>query len=342
MFSIIIPIYNSEKFLKQCIDSVLNQTFNNYEVILINDGSTDKSNEICESYTRLDSRITYYEKDNGGQFSARLLGIKKSSGKYILPLDSDDMLRYDSLEIIYNILKKTEFEVLIYNGSRDISYKNSINNLKLGNLFSIEEKQKEIIYNAIVTNNNLNSFCMKCYSRELLNKIEWNEDIIKKMRIGEDMMQMLPVLTNAKHIGYCDQILYYYRINNDSVSHNYNYTYYETRKVIHDTLIKSAIEWGIDSKETIEKINLRTMRNIVSIIKSLMNKKIHIRKFELERIYKDVWWKNIYNVVNKRKLSISEKFVLFMLDKRLTTILAFYIDIFKYWNFIKPINRKKR
>lgn len=98
LISIITPVYNVEKFLQQTIDSVLIQTYSNWELILVDDGSTDKSSEICQTYLKKDKRITYIHKENGGQASARNLGIKNAKGDYITFLDSDDFYCEDKLE----------------------------------------------------------------------------------------------------------------------------------------------------------------------------------------------------------------------------------------------------
>ena len=90
--SIIVPVYNVEKYLHRCVDSILLQTFTDFELLLIDDGSTDKSVDICDKYALKDSRIRVFHKKNGGVSSARNLGIKKSNGVYILFVDSDDYL----------------------------------------------------------------------------------------------------------------------------------------------------------------------------------------------------------------------------------------------------------
>ena len=100
--SIIVPVYNVEKYLKKCVKSILNQTLDNYEVILVDDGSTDSSGDICERLQSEDNRIKVFHKKNGGLSDARNYGVRYSSGKYITFIDSDDYIRKDYLEILYN------------------------------------------------------------------------------------------------------------------------------------------------------------------------------------------------------------------------------------------------
>ena len=113
LISIIVPIYNVENYLRQCLDSILNQTYQNFECLLINDGSPDNSAEICREYVEKDSRFRYFEKENGGVSSARNLGIERSKGQYITFIDSDDWVDSDYLEVLYNALIDENADIAI-------------------------------------------------------------------------------------------------------------------------------------------------------------------------------------------------------------------------------------
>lgn len=104
--SIIVPIYNTEKYLHRCVDSILSQTFVDFELILVDDGSTDLSGRICDEYAAKDSRIKVIHKKNGGQSSARNVGIEISKGKYIVFVDSDDWISTDCFEYLYTLIEK--------------------------------------------------------------------------------------------------------------------------------------------------------------------------------------------------------------------------------------------
>ena len=113
LISIIVPIYNVENYLRQCLDSILNQTYQNFECLLINDGSPDNSADICREYVSKDSRFRYFEKENGGVSSARNLGIEHSKGEYITFIDSDDWVDSDYLEVLYNSLVDERADIAI-------------------------------------------------------------------------------------------------------------------------------------------------------------------------------------------------------------------------------------
>ena len=100
LVSVIVPVYNVEKYLEQCVDSVLNQTYRNLEIILVDDGSQDSSREICDTYINVDSRVKVIHQENGGSSSARNAGLVCASGAYVFFLDSDDWLAYNAIEIM--------------------------------------------------------------------------------------------------------------------------------------------------------------------------------------------------------------------------------------------------
>ena len=113
LISIIVPIYNVENYLRQCLDSIVAQTYQNFECLLINDGSPDNSADICREYVSKDSRFRYFEKENGGVSSARNLGIEHSKGEYITFIDSDDWVDSDYLEVLYNSLVDERADIAI-------------------------------------------------------------------------------------------------------------------------------------------------------------------------------------------------------------------------------------
>ena len=106
IISIIVPVYNVEEYLQRCIDSILNQRFKDFELILINDGSTDNSLKICKEYSLSDSRVKVINKENGGLSSARNAGINIAKGKYIGFVDSDDWINEEMYQTLYNLLQE--------------------------------------------------------------------------------------------------------------------------------------------------------------------------------------------------------------------------------------------
>lgn len=106
LISIIVPVYNVEDYLKECLNSIINQIYKNLEILLIDDGSSDKSGEICDEFAKNDSRIKVFHKQNGGQSSARNLGLDKSKGDFISFVDSDDVLGENFIQKLYDMASK--------------------------------------------------------------------------------------------------------------------------------------------------------------------------------------------------------------------------------------------
>lgn len=165
LVSIVVPIYNKEKYLKKCIDSLLNQSYKNIEIILVNDGSTDRCEELCKSY--LDKKIKYYYKENGGVSSARNYGIKKAAGEYLLFVDADDYVSYDYVEKLYNnrfdfvmCSFKTQVGEKIYNEyslDKEVNNINDLNNLLFSNEFKrlLPIPYLKLFKKNIIDNNNI-------------------------------------------------------------------------------------------------------------------------------------------------------------------------------------------
>jgi len=116
--SIIIPMYNVEKYLRRCLNSVLNQTFTEWQAILVDDGSPDKSGEIAEEYATKDNRFVVIHKENGGLSDARNVGMSKATGEYIMYLDSDDFIHSQTMEIAYNVAKKNKSDIVSFTYDR--------------------------------------------------------------------------------------------------------------------------------------------------------------------------------------------------------------------------------
>lgn len=118
--SVIVPVYNTEKYLHRCVDSILAQTYTDFELLLIDDGSTDGSGAICDELAQKDSRVRVFHQENGGVTSARKLGVKKSRGDYIYFVDSDDSIYNNALDVIYACMTD-EYDLVVSNCIQDES-----------------------------------------------------------------------------------------------------------------------------------------------------------------------------------------------------------------------------
>lgn len=202
--SVIVPVYNVEKYLEKCIDSILNQTFKDFELILINDGSTDNSGEICNHYANIDNRIHVINKENGGLSDARNHGIKIASGKYLCFIDSDDYIHPQMLEILYQDILKHQADITCCNFLRVYENQN-IESYKISIL------QEEQIYTGIELIEHLSNrveFVIawnKLYKKELFNQIAYKVGVKH-----EDEYIIHHLLLQTKKFVYRNCELYYY------------------------------------------------------------------------------------------------------------------------------------
>lgn len=211
--SIIVPVYNVEEYLANCIESILNQTFRDFELILVNDGTKDNSLEICKRYEAIDSRIKIVDKENGGLSSARNAGLDVAKGKYIGFVDSDDYIHPQMYEILYNEIINYEADISICEFEKvyDLNpTKTSFENGKykvdeFNNLDALNQLTLEKSVEFIVSWN-------KLYKKELFNNIRF-----KKGMIHEDEFIIHRLLYKANKIIYINKELYYYLQRKSSI-----------------------------------------------------------------------------------------------------------------------------
>ena len=220
LISIIIPIYNVEQYLKECVISVCQQTYGNLEIILVNDGSTDNSGNICKELAIKDCRIIIINKENGGLSSARNTGIDIAKGDFLFFLDGDDFIEKDTLELL---LKGFESDANIgivsapcflrYNNGHKTIYREDWN-IKENRLICPKDFR-----NIILTQRSSHSACCKLYAKCLLEKIRF-----RKGKRNEDTLFMFDlsfvIEENKVTMVEIPNRLYYYRVNNVSITQN--------------------------------------------------------------------------------------------------------------------------
>lgn len=215
LLSIIVPIYNVEYFLEQCIKSILNQPFEDFELILVNDGSPDRCGEICNEYAILDDRIKVIHKSNGGLSSARNAGLDIANGTYISFIDSDDFISRDFYESnIQYLLNHDEVDMLVCQYCRF----DSINNVLIINIPRILNTKKEI-FEYLFSDQYVSSVWINIYKKEIFTGIRFPDG-----QIFEDGY-ILPDITNKLNSIYISNIgIYYYRVRANSImASNRNY-----------------------------------------------------------------------------------------------------------------------
>lgn len=208
LVSIIIPIYNAESHLTKCIRSLLNQTYINFELILVNDGSKDESGKLCDDFCKIDERVRVIHKINGGSTSARKVGLVASSGKFIAYCDADDSVKENWLENMLNAIGNSDLLLTGYTEVNGSSHKTIINKLSDG-FYSGSELEKiyeKAIYTGDFSIGGAVSPAMwsKLFKRELIIKIQPKID--ERIKLGEDAALVWESLIEAKSITVCNSI----------------------------------------------------------------------------------------------------------------------------------------
>lgn len=244
--SIIVPIYNAEKYLNKCIDSLVNQTKKELEFILVNDGSTDLSEDIIKSYK--DKRIKYFKNKNQGIGKTRNFGIDKATGKYLMFLDSDDYLDINACEKLYNKAIKEKSDLVVFD------------------FYRVEETLKEVTINnfkssALKENPNLLldinlGPCNKLIKRELIDKnnTRFNEELKY-----EDTPFVTEIIKNANKISKLNEYLHYYVIHSNSETTVRDERVFDIIKII--DIIREQYKNEKYMEDVINKLTVRTLTN---------------------------------------------------------------------------------
>ena len=328
MLSIIVPIFNGQIYLKKFIENIQSQSFENFELILVNDGSIDETETICEKYEKRDSRIVVINKKNEGSGPARNDGLRIAKGKYIMFVDCDDYFEKNYLEILYNTISENKVDLVIC-GQTDV-----INS-------------KKIIYKKIVPQ-----------YREYTNKEDIRLDYIKLKKIGiadvlwnkiysnkiiKDNKLMFPDLRRGQdavfNITYFDKInscitvekaLYYYRKNSlSNIFDKFPKNHYEIICKENMSIEKQIQKWGVYDKYSKEYLDIHFMRAVFSALTNAFNP-----KWNFNFISK---YNYIKNIISKTKVkygchiyeqySLYEKLIIILIKKNLVLFLMIVLEI---------------
>ena len=269
LFSVCIPVYNTSKYLEECLASVLCQTEKDYEIVLVDDGSTDGSGELCDRYAARYPHIRVIHKENEGLMMTRRRGFREARGDYFLCLDSDDYWISDRvLERVREMIETEHCDLLLFNyiAGKEDPAKNQ--NIVLfdhpdGHVFAGESKKE--LYRKLLIGRDLNAIWAKVPARTVVDVdvdyAPWKPDICR----GEDMFQSYPMLTNARRIGYIREPMVHYRWTPGSISNKPKLKFYNAFRAIYRREEEYLPKWEM-GEETVRKTRLRRIPNILGII----------------------------------------------------------------------------
>ena len=253
--TIIIPVYNSEDTIERCIDSIVGQSFSDFEIILIDDGSSDRSIQICESYAKRDERIKLFCAKHGGASAARNLGLRNARGRYIMFVDSDDFIRKSAVDNLMTLLNPNEYDLCI-SGFEYWEMENEKKEVIVGKNFSgnlidfIQSSFVELIKNSIMYTQ-----CGKLFKRDIIEKN--NISFLEKYSICEDALFTLEYLKHCKKICVIDSAEYIYCLKEDySLSRVHKENEYRANSQLYSEIvgIKDCVSMRPEIRNEIDKV----------------------------------------------------------------------------------------
>lgn len=348
-FSVIVPIYNVEKYIGKMIESLLQQTLKEIEIILVDDGSPDKSGEICDMYAANDCRIKVIHKKNGGVSAARNDGLKSATGEYVIFCDSDDWLPLDALEKMYQDGKQQDADIVI------------------GDVFLSENGNDKLVRfydKPFITSDN--GFIRKLIQTDIYKTYcpcpyngkpafgyggPWNKavkrhlliknDIVFDVRVKgifDDIIYTAYILANAKKVAYIQKPVYYYRIIASSITHSYKANVLEINNAIFNSWQEFMNEYGRDGfyqKPYYAVVIRRFVETLPVYFLSVKNpKSFSERMRELKGVMREQVYQEAINGVEVNMLTSFQKLVWKMM--RQNSAIGIVL-LFKLKTFIKSI-----
>lgn len=324
--SIIIPVYKAEKYLNRCIDSIINQSYKNIEIILVNDGSPDNCPAICDEYAKKDGRIKVIHKENGGVSSARNAGLDVATGKYIQFVDSDDWVEPEYSKSMIKLIEKKHSDLGIC-GYTIVRQNRKIERCTVSQSFEINSQNVKSLFN-LHCNELLISPVNKIYKLELLRGLRFNKDI----SLTEDAIFNYAYLTKCANICVTDALLYTYFNNNESsLTKNFKPTYFKNLKDVYISIIEFYKSFGIskDIYDSIEALKAEFIHSVFGVIRMLSKNKKMSSKQKI-KIMKEYFSDEYFKFCEKTRHRNSKvKYALLLKKFKLYRFLLWLFGLYK-------------
>ena len=336
LVTIVIPIYKVEKFLDRCLESVVNQTYENLEIILVDDGSPDKCPQICDRWSNIDKRIKVIHKTNEGLGKARNSGIDVASGDYICFVDSDDYIDLTTIEKAINKVETIQAEIVVYGFNRilnDGAKVEFVPNVEKNVYFGEDVRESflpKFIASERYKTNLLMSACTCLISTELIKSMNWRF-VSERELISEDVYSLLVLYSGVSSVAILNESLYYYCENMSSLTHTYRKDRYEKIKYFYDKCVELCEEKGF-KRNIIESIEsgsyiANTIAAMKMIVKSDGEKSE--KKGELKEIVMDSHFQDVLKNIKIKKEPFLRRVLLRAAKYRMHRICFFLLALKK-------------
>lgn len=294
IISIVVPVYNVEDYLEACVKSITNQQFKNIEVLLIDDGSTDRSGEICEEFSKIDSRIKVIHKENGGLSDARNCGLSACSGEFVTFIDSDDTVDKDYLTYLYNLVDKYQAEMSICTHRTILSTERVVDKNKVYNkVLTSTECMEKILYDKELDI----SAWAKLYKIDLFNKIKFPVG-----KLFEDAFTTYKLVMASNRIGVGGESKYTYMVREGSIVTS---KFTKSKMDLIDACVEMENILGKKRPKLKKALNRKVVYAYVSTINSMLGDNT-VSKIEVEKLRKLILARG-RNMIFDKRVSLRDK-----------------------------------
>jgi glycosyltransferase involved in cell wall biosynthesis len=244
-FSILVPVYNVQKYLEACVESILHQDFSDYELILINDGSTDESGRMCDTYPRRRPNVSVFHQENLGSLQTRRRLIQRAQGEFILFVDSDDYLRGDALAVLDKAITHSGVDMVIFLFTRVyLTGEERVEESFFTSTRVFEGEGLKQLRATVVSTDRLNSLCRKVIRRQVLQSdIDYKP--FGRLQQGEDLLLSLHPLDRAQRVLYLQDALYFYRYNPTSITRSYDPRRWSDHERVSEVVERYVAKWDV-------------------------------------------------------------------------------------------------
>lgn len=315
--SVVVPVYNVEKYIDRCIKSIINQSYSNIEILLIDDGSTDKSSVICDKYAKKDSRIIVVHKDNEGLGLTRNCGIELAKGEYITFVDSDDYIEENTIFDAINVIRKDNSDVVMYGFNR-VSSNNEIKEFVPNprkNRYEYDEVLNELLPDYIsedpsehISRNFTNSSCTCLFKTKLFKKSKVRYASERKI-ISEDTYMMINLFPYIKSVSIINHCYYNYCENLSSLSHSYRKDRFKALKIFYNCCVE-VFDKNKYNEKVYERFNYLFLNYVFANLKTILNNNeigFASKYCEVNEIIKDDLYRKIINNLDMKSEPIKRR-----------------------------------
>lgn len=326
VISVVLPIYNVERYLNRCVKSVINQSYKNLEIILVDDGSPDNCSALCEKWAQKDNRIKVIHKKNAGLGYARNTGIENATGEYICFFDSDDYIALDAIEKAYTLAIKDNSDIVVF------GFCNVKSNGETGK--TVIPKTEKVIYEGTevqevfladligpdVKNGRFTNLWMSAwagmYSLDMIKKASWGF-VSERDVISEDIYSLLDLYKNVERVSVLSEALYFYCENTDSLTHTYKIDRYSKIKDFYNACCQIIEKNGYASVIR-DRIAYPYLSNTIAALKMIVisNATQNVKKHEIKEIVSDEHLQAVLRNINYKKEKDIRKLLLNLMKSR--------------------------